>query len=240
VQAGGEIGGGMPQFIKMGLGGTGYMGKKESFLRSERMRAARRKVLPGYPVNAPFQSILEVREYLAGDRVTCLLCGKNYKDISKHIVKIHNITPDEYRKKYNIPWTYGIVCRETSLAYKDCMIKRMDEGYIPPMKIDAEQAAMAGVKKRICPFKTEVGILNLSPHPIHPLMPDPDGKMETFTARRERLTAKKGTKEFHEKMKNRPQVMATVNILKTYWIGRKQSEEHKRKRFANVTPKETP
>ena len=57
-------------FIKMGLGGTGYQGKPGSHMRAAQKRAAARKVLPGFPIDRPFESINEVREYLSGDKIT--------------------------------------------------------------------------------------------------------------------------------------------------------------------------
>jgi hypothetical protein len=46
---------------------------------------------------------------------------------------------------------------------------------------------------------------------------------------------KKGTPEFHEIMKNRPQVEKTKEILRTYWKGKEQSPSHVYKRIKATT-----
>lgn len=57
---------------------------------------------PGFPMVEPFQTSQEVDDYLSGDVVTCLICGNGKKSLALHI-RAHGITPEEYRRKYNIP-----------------------------------------------------------------------------------------------------------------------------------------
>lgn len=226
----------MPQFIKMGLHTTGFMGYPGSSKRSTQKCMQRRKVLAGFPIEEPFKTIEAIREYLAGDKLVCLLCGKSYKKIGTHIQRIHGMTVDLYKQKYKIPWTYGLVCKETHKNYSNAIRKRMNEGWIPPMKFGIEHDQMINAEKRKCPFKREISIKNLGDEgkPKRPLIKLSNGEYETFTMRRERLTAKRGTPEFKEKMLKRPQCQPDVTRerLGTYWKGRKQSEEHIRKRFA--------
>ena len=226
----------MPMFIKMGIHGTGYLGNKERSQRSFRKFMARRKVLAGYPIETPFESIDDVREYLSGDRIVCLLCGRSFRRIGTHLIKIHGISFDEYREKYNIPWTFSLISPESSELYRQAVKKRMAEGYVPPMKFGKEFTKMINKPRRICPFKSEVNIQNLGDNvrPKHPLTTDPNGKMEARTARKLRLTSKKGSKEFKKKMRNRPQCQPDVTRARIgqYWKGKKQTPEHIKKRFA--------
>ncbi len=57
-----------------------------------------------YPVERVFQTMEEVDAYLSGDRITCLLCGKQLRRLAVHLPKVHNMTGDDYRTKYGIPW----------------------------------------------------------------------------------------------------------------------------------------
>lgn len=215
----------MPQFIKMGLGGTGYLGEKENSLRSAKKRAARRKVLEGFPIHEPFKSIEDVREYLSGDRVICLLCGKGYKRLGgTHLQKIHGITEDQYREKYNIPWTYALVCQDTKEKYRDATNKRIEEGYVPPMKVGSEHKILIGAPKRKRAFAKEVGINNLGE------LAKPKSDKE------KRPPSKRGSKEFKEKMQARPQCQPdfTRKVLGSYWKGKKQTPEHIRKRTGKI------
>jgi len=223
-------------FVKMGLGGTGYLGKKESHTRAVRKCIARRRVLPGFPIEEPFRSIKDVRHYLAGESIICLLCGKNYKKLGHHLSRIHGVTVDEYKKRYNIPWTYGLCCRDTSERYRRAIERRMRDGYKPPAKDGRALRAMIKVERRECPFKSEVAVENLGDAglPKRPLLVSPDGKPETLTERRERLRVKRGTSEFREKMVNRPQCqrdyLEETGFL-NWWSGKKQSKEHVEKRM---------
>ncbi len=232
----------MPQFVKMGLNGTGYIGKKGSYSRSVQQCKARRMVLPGFPITTPFESIKDVREYLSGDRMICLLCGKSYKRIGTHLTQIHGVTVDDYKKKYNIPWGYGLICKESSEKYSKAVKKRMDEGWVPPFATGDNLKKLISVEKRKCPFKGEVATLNLGSHgkPVHPLTQAPDGTLEPHTQKRKRLRTKKGTKEYKEKMRQRPQCQPEAVIergFNKYWSGKKQSEEHKQKRLKKATKK---
>ena len=66
------------------------------------------KPLPGYPWNGIFSSFEELKEYFNEDRLTCLLCGRDYGNLGIHISQGHGTTMDEYRQQFGIPWTYGL------------------------------------------------------------------------------------------------------------------------------------
>lgn len=61
--------------------------------------------------NVPFQTIEEVNEYLDDDLIYCLECGGRYKSLASHIHHSHTLSPDDYRRKYNIPMSYGLCSR---------------------------------------------------------------------------------------------------------------------------------
>ena len=49
--------------------------KRFSLSRQKKFNSAR-VVLNGFPVHKKFKTILEINHYLSGDRIQCLLCGK--------------------------------------------------------------------------------------------------------------------------------------------------------------------
>jgi hypothetical protein len=97
------------------LTGNRHMGstmkKKQAYLNEWKLRA-RRKVMPGYPVEKPFETREEVNNYLNSDRLICLLCGKTYKSLCTH-VRVHGITADDYKEKYGLPFGCGLTCEST-------------------------------------------------------------------------------------------------------------------------------
>ena len=58
-------------------------------VKSEQKKRARRKPLRGYPIEIPFSNMDDVREYTSGERVVCLLCGREFKKLGAHIEKIY-------------------------------------------------------------------------------------------------------------------------------------------------------
>lgn len=220
----------MPQFIKMGLGGTGYRGKPGSSLRAQQRATTRRKVLPGYPVEIPFQSIEEVREYFSGDYIDCLICGRTFKALARHLEKIHGVTCDEYRSAYKIPWTYGLISEQARQLASKVMKKRMEEGYKPPEQRGSAHKQMISVKKRINPFKKEVAIQNL---PEYEVVGNEKGLPSSKTAIARSKHTQQGTPEFHTVMQGRPQCQPSVAAegIGKYWKGKKQSPNHIKKRI---------
>lgn len=72
----------------------------------------RRAILQGYPIETPFVSPKAVYEYLNGDRIVCLRCGKPYKALHIHI-KVHGWNEVRYKEYYGLPWRTGLTCTST-------------------------------------------------------------------------------------------------------------------------------
>jgi hypothetical protein len=72
-----------------------------------------RKPLPGYPIEEPFRSREAIIDYLSDDRIICLICGRPFKAMTGHLGAVHEMTADEYKDMYNIPYSYGLA-RETT------------------------------------------------------------------------------------------------------------------------------
>jgi hypothetical protein len=77
-----------------------------------------RKVLHGFPSDVIFNNLQEVEEYVSGDKVCCLLCGKYYKSLGSHIA-VHAIDIEDYKKKYNIPRKVPLVGTKTRNKMRD-------------------------------------------------------------------------------------------------------------------------
>lgn len=74
----------------------------------------RRKTLSGFPFKGRFETKEEIDSYFAGDRIQCLLCGKFYKMLATHIVRIHGVSVDNYKKQFGLPWCKGLSCEDSS------------------------------------------------------------------------------------------------------------------------------
>lgn len=91
-----------------------------------------RMIMPGFPSEEYFTTINQIEEYFSGDTITCLHCGKQYKILSVHLIKSHGILPDEYRKKYGLPYTRGLIAKniENKISLKQ---KELYELQITPL-----------------------------------------------------------------------------------------------------------
>ena len=54
-----------------------------------------------------FQSLDEVRAYVSGGSIQCLVCGKFFRRLGKHL-QTHNMTADDYRETFGIPWNTSL------------------------------------------------------------------------------------------------------------------------------------
>lgn len=87
------------------------MKKKQAYFNEWKLKA-RRKVMPGYPIEKPFETREQVEAYLNVDRLICLLCGKTYKSLCTHL-SVHGTNADAYKEKYGLPWGCGLTCVTT-------------------------------------------------------------------------------------------------------------------------------
>ena len=54
---------------------------------------------------------VDVKKAVTENRVTCLVCGKNFKLLSKRHLILHGLTPDEYRAKFGLGRNVPLVCK---------------------------------------------------------------------------------------------------------------------------------
>ncbi len=99
---------------------------------SNQLMLKRRAVMPGYPIEEPFKSIEDVKKYLSGDRIVCLLCGKDYRALPTHL-KVHTYTERAYKEKYKIPANCGLIGSDTFDMLSAHAKKSHAEGKIPNM-----------------------------------------------------------------------------------------------------------
>jgi predicted transcriptional regulator len=61
-----------------------------------------------FPVAARNLTAEEVKAYFAGDLITCLLCGKSFQTLARHLRMIHGVSGDQYRERYGLPFRLGL------------------------------------------------------------------------------------------------------------------------------------
>lgn len=82
-------------------------------------KLARRIPKDGYPITTKFTSSDEIYEYLHGEKITCLLCGRAFKQLCGHIYQIHKMKADEYKEMYGLPFRCGLSSEPTKELYRE-------------------------------------------------------------------------------------------------------------------------
>lgn len=185
----------------------------------------RRNMLDGYPKTYLFDTPESLVVYFSGERIICLRCGKAYKTLGVHLLRIHDMTPDEYRDIYGIPWSYGLSSLPTHEMHSEDAKQKHITGEWTASSDQAKMArlAYASNHRKRQPVRDVLSARNIERMN--------QGKTGEKAARR-KLATKRGTPEFKAIMRARPQAKITAEILRTYWKGRKQTEKHKAKRIA--------
>jgi hypothetical protein len=75
-----------------------------------------------------FKTKEEVSEYFSGDKLKCLLCGAEYKSLGTHLLKMHGMRVLEYKEKFGLPYSEGLVSKNTKKAMADALKTRIAEG----------------------------------------------------------------------------------------------------------------
>ncbi len=106
-----------------GLVGHNILPKGTSGSRALRIanlnaRKHRRRILKGFPIEPRTFTYEEVKEYLSGDKICCLRCGRYFDRLFKHLASIHNISIDEYKTMYGLPWSVGLMGSNLRERYK--------------------------------------------------------------------------------------------------------------------------
>ena len=99
-------------------------------LRNLLRAAARRHGYAGFPIPPRQFTAAEVEEYLAGETITCLLCGRGFRRLAQHLPAIHQVTVDDYRDMYGLPWRTGVASRASRDAYAAAQKKNIADGKV--------------------------------------------------------------------------------------------------------------
>lgn len=103
-------------------------------MRPEDKKASRRVIQDGFPLVPHPLTAAEVDGYFTTTKITCLLCGNEYKALSAHLATMHATSTEEYRFLYGLPWTLGLICpstRQLLSAHGEERVKRL-AGCEPP------------------------------------------------------------------------------------------------------------
>jgi len=91
--------------------------KKLSSLVGEESAPGTREVEKAAPPGETKPAVALADAFTA-DKVYCMICGKGFATLKKHLAVAHDLTPRDYRKKFDIPAKTPLVARNYSEAKK--------------------------------------------------------------------------------------------------------------------------
>lgn len=89
------------------------------------------------PAAVPFTSI---KKSVKPDEITCLVCGKGFKMLKRHLNTDHQLDIAEYREKFGLPADYPVVAPNYA-AHRSALAKSIGLGRKPGKRVNAKTAA---------------------------------------------------------------------------------------------------
>jgi predicted transcriptional regulator len=80
------------------------------FIRQVHQALATVGQAPVKPIRA--EPAVEAKKSVFADHILCLDCGGSFKMLKRHISTDHDMTPEEYRAKWDLPPSYPMVAAE--------------------------------------------------------------------------------------------------------------------------------
>ena len=113
------------------------------------------------------RSAREVDAYLAGETVTCLLCGRAFRSVGHHIVRAHAVSVEDYQDRFGIPRTRSLAGEETRAAFAASVTRSHEAGKLLAhvRQLAAQAGAHGEGSKRTKRLIAEQGVRRLGKEP---------------------------------------------------------------------------
>jgi predicted transcriptional regulator len=76
---------------------------------------------------APQKPAVSVKKSLTAEYIVCLEDGKKFKSLKRHLRSKYNMTPEQYRDKWNLPADYPMVAPNYAVT-RSALAKKMGLG----------------------------------------------------------------------------------------------------------------
>lgn len=85
------------------------------------------------PEAAPLKPAVSLRASVKPDKIVCLDCGAELQMLKRHLMTHHNMTPEDYKARWNLPADYPLVAPNYADKRRD-LAKKIGLGRKPGVK----------------------------------------------------------------------------------------------------------
>ncbi|MFU0503994.1 Ros/MucR family transcriptional regulator [Pseudaminobacter sp. NGMCC 1.201702] len=93
---------------------------------------------PVPPADEPRTPAISIKRSVTRSHIFCLEDGKKFKSLKRHLMAYHNMSPEEYRERWNLAPDYPVVAPEYA-ASRSAMAKEMGLGRKREVKTSTER-----------------------------------------------------------------------------------------------------
>ncbi|MFQ5625147.1 MAG: MucR family transcriptional regulator [Methyloligellaceae bacterium] len=79
------------------------------------------------PIQDELNPAVSIKKSVTPDHIICLEDGKKFKSLKRHLRTSYNLTPEEYRDKWSLPYDYPMVAPNYA-AQRSAMAKKIGLG----------------------------------------------------------------------------------------------------------------
>jgi len=72
----------------------------------------------------PEAPIITIKQAFKKNELICMVCGRSFKVLKRHLRMAHDLLPGQYRKKFNIPSKQSLVAKSYSEKWRQDAIDR--------------------------------------------------------------------------------------------------------------------
>ncbi|TCM12999.1 MucR family transcriptional regulator [Novosphingobium sp. PhB165] len=119
---------------------------------------------PEPAVEAPREPAVSIRASVKPDGIVCLECGSKFKMIKRHLTTDHQLTVEEYRRRWNLPASYPTIAPDYAERRRE-LAKTIGLGRKKGSKVAVKAKA-----QKVAPVAAE-----LAPEPAAVMAPEPEG-----------------------------------------------------------------
>jgi len=68
--------------------------------------------------------VISRKKAFGKDKIYCMICGKGFKTLSRHLKTAHNMTATEYRKQFDVPRSQSLASKNYSESRRQMAVER--------------------------------------------------------------------------------------------------------------------